>query len=113
MPSRREFLIACGLTVAALSLSNFSMPSILGTDKFPTRHPNVAERKFISNAVEVKIKEVKSKIKNEELAEIFENCFPNTLDTTVNFQMLNGKPDTFAITSDIKSMWLRDSSAQV
>ncbi len=44
---------------------------------------------------------------------MFENCFPNTLDTTVEFGSKNGKPDTFGITGDIHAMWLRDSSAQV
>lgn len=113
MLSRREFLKTSGLAVAALSLRNFSMPSILGLDKFSNRRPEPGERKFISYAVEEKIKEIKRIIKNDELAEMFENCFPNTLDTTVNFQILNGKPDTFVITGDINAMWLRDSSAQV
>ena len=44
---------------------------------------------------------------------MFENCFPNTLDTTVEFQMLDGRPDTYVITGDIDAMWLRDSAAQV
>ena len=44
---------------------------------------------------------------------MFENCFPNTLDTTVDFEILNGNPDTYVITGDIDAMWLRDSSAQV
>ena len=44
---------------------------------------------------------------------LFENCFPNTLDTTVNFSNIEGKLDTFVITGDIHAMWLRDSSAQV
>lgn len=44
---------------------------------------------------------------------MFENCFPNTLDTTVDFGTLNGRPDTYVITGDIDAMWLRDSSAQV
>ncbi len=44
---------------------------------------------------------------------MFENCFPNTLDTTVEFEMINGQPDTYVITGDIDAMWLRDSSAQV
>ena len=41
---------------------------------------------------------------------MFENCFPNTLDTTVHF---DGDDDTFVYTGDIHAMWLRDSGAQV
>ena len=41
---------------------------------------------------------------------MFENCFPNTLDTTVHF---DGDSDTFVYTGDIHAMWLRDSGAQV
>ncbi|MFO7768024.1 MAG: glycoside hydrolase family 125 protein, partial [bacterium] len=52
-------------------------------------------------------------IGDPELAWLFENCFPNTLDTTVEFSTREGKPDTFVITGDIEAMWLRDSSAQV
>lgn len=44
---------------------------------------------------------------------MFENCFPNTLDTTVDFGTMDGRPDTYVITGDIDAMWLRDSSAQV
>ena len=44
---------------------------------------------------------------------MFENCFPNTLDTTVRAGRRDGKPDTFVITGDINAMWLRDSTAQV
>jgi len=44
---------------------------------------------------------------------MFSNCFPNTLDTTVEFEMVGGRPDTYVITGDIDAMWLRDSSAQV
>jgi meiotically up-regulated gene 157 (Mug157) protein len=56
---------------------------------------------------------MKKSIMDEELSWLFENCFPNTLDTTVNYRVVNGKPDTFVITGDINAMWLRDSSAQV
>ena len=44
---------------------------------------------------------------------MFGNCFPNTLDTTVEFEIVDGRPDTYVITGDIDAMWLRDSSAQV
>ncbi|GHV62183.1 hypothetical protein FACS1894195_3830 [Bacteroidia bacterium] len=56
---------------------------------------------------------MKSKLKDPKLAWMFENCFPNTLDTTVNFKMNGTRPDTFVITGDIDAMWLRDSAAQV
>jgi uncharacterized protein len=47
------------------------------------------------------------------LGEIFSNCFPSTLDTTVCPSTFEGKPDTSVLTGDIPAMWLRDSSAQV
>ena len=68
---------------------------------------------FTSKAVEEVIAGTKKKLKDPKLAWMFENCFPNTLDTTVNFKMIDGKPDTFVITGDIDAMWLRDSGAQV
>jgi meiotically up-regulated gene 157 (Mug157) protein len=80
---------------------------------FPTVRVPKEKRKFTSKAVEDLIVEVKRNIGNKELAWMFENCFPNTLDTTVDFSMVNGKPDTYVITGDIDAMWLRDSSAQV
>jgi hypothetical protein len=72
-----------------------------------------AKRKFKSPAVERTIQRVKSSIGNQELAWMFENCFPNTLDTTVDFGTIDGRPDTYVITGDIDAMWLRDSTAQV
>ena len=70
-------------------------------------------RKFTSRAVEDTIKEIDSFLGGNELSWLFGNCFPNTLDTTVNFRTIDGRPDTFVITGDINAMWLRDSTAQV
>lgn len=78
-----------------------------------TNRPPKSQRLFISNAVEAEIRRVKGLLTNTKLVWMFENCFPNTLDTTVHFRMLNGKPDTFVYTGDIHAMWLRDSGAQV
>ena len=64
-------------------------------------------------AVEKQLAKTKALIGDPELAWLFENCYPNTLDTTADFGTRNGKPDTFVITGDIDAMWLRDSSAQV
>jgi len=79
----------------------------------PNKRPKLSERKFTSTSVEATIIKMKKVIKDPQLAWLFENCFPNTLDTTVSFKMIDGRPDTFVITGDIHAMWLRDSSAQV
>ncbi|MGN0068620.1 MAG: glycoside hydrolase family 125 protein [Prevotella sp.] len=78
---------------------------------YVSKRPAEADRLFRSDAVEKKIKEVKKLLKdNPYLAWMFENCFPNTIDTTVHF---DGNEDTFVYTGDIAAMWLRDSGAQV
>lgn len=82
-------------------------------DKFPKRRPAKEDRCFSSKAVEEKIKEVVDYIQDEELAWLFNNCYPNTLDTTVNYKESKGEPDSYVITGDIDAMWLRDSTAQV
>lgn len=87
--------------------------SFAALPQFPTIRIPEAERKFKSVAVEKAISEIKANIGNKEIAWLFENCFPNTLDTTIDFEMKNGKPDTYVITGDIDAMWLRDSTAQV
>lgn len=113
MQSRRNFIKTSSLAFAGLSLSNLSFTKSFAPDSFESKRPAIAERKFISEAIESKIIEMKKTIKDEELAWLFENCFPNTLDTTVTHKIIEGKPDTFVITGDINAMWLRDSSAQV
>jgi meiotically up-regulated gene 157 (Mug157) protein len=98
--TRRSFLSAAAASVASVA-----------TD-LTSRRPRPADRRFTSPAVEKRIAEVKARIRNPELAWLFENCYPNTLDTTVEFTNAGGKPDTFIITGDIPAMWLRDSAAQ-
>ena len=85
------------------------------TSTFTTKRPPVEERLFSSMIIEKRIKEVLKLIKgNPKLAWMFENCFPNTLDSTVHFRLdENGEDDTFVYTGDIHAMWLRDSGAQV
>lgn len=113
--SRRQFLKTGGLALAAMSLhpsTVFSSPTI-PNPKYVSMRPPVDKRRFISKAVDEAIEMNKIKIKDEKLRWMFENCFPNTLDTTVRHKMKDGRPDTFVITGDIDAMWLRDSSAQV
>lgn len=80
---------------------------------FECKRPPLNERHFTSQAVEETIVQTKRQLRDPKLAWMFENCFPNTLDTTVDFSMKAGRPDTFVITGDIDAMWLRDSGAQV
>jgi uncharacterized protein len=113
MPSRRTFLKTTAVA-AANSLAPRSAPG-LDSEAGPiaSRRPPLAKRRFTSEAVEARIQQIKKSIADPELAWLFENCFPNTLDTTVQAGEFEGKPDTFVITGDIEAMWLRDSSAQV
>lgn len=79
-----------------------------------TNRPAKKDRLFHSDAVEKEIKRVKKLLTNRKLAWMFENCFPNTIDTTVHYRIgEDGKHDTFVYTGDIHAMWLRDSGAQV
>lgn len=80
-----------------------------------TNRPAPSERLFTSEAVEAEIARVKAQLTNARLAWMFENCFPNTLDTTVRWTRpdAEGKDDTVVYTGDIHAMWLRDSAAQV
>ena len=80
---------------------------------FYSNRPPKSQRLFISNAVEAEIRRVKGLLTNTKLVWMFENCFPNTLDSTVLFRMLNGMCYTFVYTGYIHAMWLRDSGAQV
>ncbi len=98
---------------AAAFLDPFNLGALQAAAGFPVVRKPSASRNFESKAIESAIKEFKSKVKDKELAWLFENCFPNTLDTTVTHKVVNGKPDTYVITGDIDAMWLRDSSAQV
>jgi len=114
MVTRRKFLKKGGLTVAGLSVAGTgSLLARSFAQSYTSNRPAEAQRNFVSEAVEAAIKNTKAKLTDPKLAWMFENCFPNTLDTTVEFGSKNGKPDTFVITGDIHAMWLRDSSAQV
>ncbi len=108
MHDRREIMAAAG----ALTLASV-LPSAALAAGFVGNRPAPGNRNFTSPAIEAEIKRVKAKIADPELTWMFENCYPNTLDTTVETGTIDGRPDTFIITGDITAMWLRDSSAQV
>jgi meiotically up-regulated gene 157 (Mug157) protein len=112
MTDRRQFLKTGSIIGAGALLHNTTLFAA-GMPDFESKRPPLAQRKFTSPHVEAAIDEIKKSLPGKEIAWLFENCFPNTLDTTVDFEIRDGKPDTYVITGDIDAMWLRDSTAQV
>ncbi|MDR1762477.1 MAG: glycoside hydrolase family 125 protein [Dysgonamonadaceae bacterium] len=116
MLSRRNFIKKGGMALAALTVPMPGFPKISGENQgedYKSLRPEIGQRNFVSKAVDETIVKVKKQLKDKKLAWMFENCFPNTLDTTVHYRILDGRPDTFVYTGDIHAMWLRDSAAQV
>lgn len=109
--NRRDFIKHS--TIATMSLLFADKINVFPQTIFESKRPPIGQRKFISKAVEAKITEVKSAIKDKEIAWMFENCYPNTLDTTVETGVRDGKLDSFVVTGDIHALWLRDSTAQI
>ncbi|MDR1202185.1 MAG: glycoside hydrolase family 125 protein [Tannerellaceae bacterium] len=124
MTTRRNFLRTGSLSLAGLLVGENVYSAVTSsdvnklfssstTDNFVSLRPAPGERKFRSKIVDEIIAAYKKRIKDTKLAWMFENCYPNTLDTTCEYALKNGRPDSFIITGDIHAMWLRDSSAQV
>ncbi len=109
--TRRDWLKGATAVLAIAQTGWGSTPAL--AVELPHARPAKADRHFTSTAVESLIPHVQRSIGDPALATIFENCFPNTLDTTVFSGAFEGKPDTYIVTGDIDAMWLRDSSAQV
>ncbi|EEH44755.2 uncharacterized protein PADG_01044 [Paracoccidioides brasiliensis Pb18] len=113
-----------------------------GPLKLPFQRPVEACRTFVSPAVEQVIEEVTSRMVDKDLAQIFRNAFPNTLDTTVRWHTKGSEsllspppkkpkkpkkkppvtlpsdepwqgPQSFIVTGDINAEWLRDSANQL
>lgn len=85
----------------------------LQAQNFPQVRIPASERNFVSKSIDIKTQQMQKSIQDPELSWLFGNCFPNTLDRTVQYTIKNNKPNTFVITGDIHAMWLRDCSAQV
>lgn len=87
-----------------------------GKYKLPYQRPTPECRTFSSPVIEETIARIKSQIADPDLGRLFENTFPNTLDTMIAWQGLANNTDeelTFVITGDINAMWLRDSANQM
>lgn len=113
MITRRTTLKMTGTVMTGIAAGLSPFAPLIAEETFVSKRPPLKERIFVSDAVESTITTVSRSIEDEELRWLFGNCYPNTLDTTVEIGTRNGKPDTFVITGDIHAMWLRDSTAQV
>ncbi len=111
--SRRSMLRRATAAAVVASLPAYAQGSQDASPVANGHRPAPGARRFRSDAVEQFLIETSARIADPELATLFVNCFPNTLDTTVEPGTFEGKPDTAVITGDIPAMWLRDSSAQV
>ena len=112
-------------------------PLSKGPLELPFQRPAPQCRTFHSAAIEKVITDITSRMKDPDLARLFENAFPSTTDTTVKFHT-DGKdetikrksahrkkqdawveegewegPQSFIITGDILAEWLRDSTNQL
>ncbi|KAK0467932.1 Six-hairpin glycosidase-like protein [Desarmillaria tabescens] len=85
----------------------------------PYMRPDPACRTFNSTAVEKVVVDMKSRLKDPDLARLFENTFPNTLDTTVRYYnetenlafIITGYA-SMEFTLSIRAQWLRDTANQ-
>jgi meiotically up-regulated gene 157 (Mug157) protein len=109
--SRRDVLTNAALIGGALALPRLSLA--VEQTAWSNLRPPPGQRAFSSPAIEATLRRIRATVGDAQLAWLFENCYPNTLDTAVTLGELDGKPDTFIVTGDIPAMWLRDSSAQV
>jgi hypothetical protein len=112
---RRKFIQNTALMGGLTLINPISLVSGISTDfnGFPIVRIQKGKRNFESKIIENSIEEFQKNTSDIELGWLFNNCFPNTLDTTVTYSEKEGIPDTYVITGDIDAMWLRDSSAQV
>ncbi|XP_065197232.1 uncharacterized protein LOC135828738 [Sycon ciliatum] len=82
----------------------------------PDARPTQSKRLLQSANVEKTIADLVPKFKSADLATLWSNCLPNTIDTTVRRWKDSSSPETadaFIVTGDIEAMWLRDSTNQV
>ncbi|KAJ7026363.1 Six-hairpin glycosidase-like protein [Mycena alexandri] len=80
-----------------------------GPLKLPYMRPSPECRTFNSSAVEKVIVDMKARLKDPDIARLFENTFPNTLDTTVKY--FNSTQNLAFIITGV-AQWLRDTANQ-
>lgn len=103
-----------------------NQPWSKGWRQFPYSRPPPECRTFNLPSMEKLIEKMKGVIKDSDLSRLFENSYPNTLDTMIKWRgyATETDPETgnttntdqelaYIITGDIDAMWLRDSASQI
>ncbi|KLU84116.1 hypothetical protein MAPG_03161 [Magnaporthiopsis poae ATCC 64411] len=110
-------------------------PASAGKRKFPLVRPPPGCRTYNLSSLEALLVRMKTVIKDPDLYRLFENSYPNTLDTMIKWRGFARQPAskqasgwgdnhaelgpetdeelTYVITGDIDAMWLRDSASQI
>lgn len=92
-------------------------PLSTGGYRLSYMRPSPECRTFNSSVVEKAMVDLKEHIADPDLYRLFENTFPNTLDTAIKWHGVaaNNSDEelTFVVTGDIDAMWIRDSANQI
>lgn len=96
-------------------------PPSAGSRQFPLVRPPPECRTYTVPALEDYITKMGTTIKDPDLYRLFQNSFPNTLDTMVKWHGYAADEEgeqtreelSYIITGDIDAMWLRDSASQL
>lgn len=96
-----------------------------GPLRLPYQRPPLSCRKFTSPLVEKVIRDIVPRFSDKDLGQLFQNAYPNTLDTTIRWhrsstaEVGTGKDakwsgaQSFIVTGDIDAEWIRDSTNQL
>lgn len=103
--------------------AQYHAPFSSGAYNLSYQRPSENCRTFQSQGVEDIISSYSSIIADPDLYRLFQNAYPNTLDTAIKWkgyaasstdnQTTTDEELTFVITGDINAMWLRDSANQM
>ena len=100
-------MIPIGIRLLFLSFLIITL-NIYNINGLPDARPCYDDRTFTSTYINDIIIQLSESFKDDDIARLFNNCWPNTLDTTIySYDFKNTQDlDSFVITGDIDALWL-------